>query len=107
MRVAMVAGEASGDLLGAELLRSLHSEHPGIEALGVAGPKMQAQGCRSLYPMERLSVNGLFESFGRYPELVPARARLIRTCSSEWMRRTSTFGSPRGYVRPASAPFIM
>jgi lipid-A-disaccharide synthase len=77
VRVAIIAGEASGDLIGAGLLRALIALHPGLRATGIAGPRMQAAGCESLFPMERLSVIGLFETFGRYPELILARARLI------------------------------
>ena len=76
VRIAIVAGEASGDLLASGLIRSLRNEFPDAVFDGIAGPKMQASGCRTVYPMERLSVMGLFESFGRYPELVPFRRRL-------------------------------
>ena len=76
MRVFIVAGETSGDLLGAGLIEELRRRRPDAEFEGIAGPHMQRQGCRSLYPMERLSVMGLFESFGRYPELIPVRRRL-------------------------------
>ncbi len=76
LRIGIVAGEESGDLLGAGLLRALKARHPDLEAEGIAGPRMQAEGCECLYPMERLSVMGLFESFGRYPELIRQRRRL-------------------------------
>ena len=76
MRIAIIAGEASGDLLGAGLLSALRERFGRLEIEGIGGPQMQAQGCLSLYPMERLSVIGLFESFGRIPELLPVRARL-------------------------------
>ena len=78
MRIAIIAGEASGDLLGAGLLSALRERFGVLEIEGIGGPQMQAQGCVSLYPMERLSVVGLFESFGRIPELLPVRARLGR-----------------------------
>lgn len=78
MRIAIVAGEASGDLLGAELLRAIRVRHPDAQVEGIGGPQMQAEGCVPLYPMDRLSVLGLFETFGRYPELLPVRARLAR-----------------------------
>ena len=78
MRIAIIAGEASGDLLGSGLLSALRERYGALEIEGIGGPQMQAQGCVSLYPMERLSVIGLFEAFGRLPELLPVRARLSR-----------------------------
>ena len=78
LRVAIVAGEASGDVLGAGLIRELRTlfENPCFE--GIAGPCMLAEGCRTLYPMERLSVMGFVEAAGRFLELLPVRERLIR-----------------------------
>ena len=78
MRIAIIAGEASGDLLGSGLLSALRERYGALEIEGIGGPQMQAQGCVSLYPMERLSIIGLFEAFGRLPELLPVRARLSR-----------------------------
>ena len=78
MRIAIVAGEASGDLLGAGLIASLQVAFPDARFEGIAGPRMQARGCATVYPMDRLSVMGLFESFGRYPELIPFRHRLAK-----------------------------
>ncbi|MCB1741561.1 MAG: lipid-A-disaccharide synthase, partial [Gammaproteobacteria bacterium] len=78
MRIVMVAGEPSGDLLGASLIRAMRARGADPVLEGIAGPRMQAEGCTSVYPLERLSVNGLFESFGRYPELIPVRNRLAR-----------------------------
>jgi len=78
MRIVIVTGEASGDVLAAGLIRELGRLLPGARFEGIAGPRMQALGCKSVYPMERLSVMGLFESFSRYPELIPLRGRLAR-----------------------------
>lgn len=78
MRIAIIAGEQSGDLLGAGLLSALRERYDALEIEGIGGPQMQAQGCLSLYPMERLSVIGLFEAFGRLPELLAVRAKLGR-----------------------------
>ena len=78
MRISLVAGEASGDLLGASLMHAVRARVPGARFDGIAGPRMIAAGCRCVYPMERLSVMGLFEALGRYVELLPVRARLAR-----------------------------
>lgn len=59
--IGIVAGEASGDLLGSHLIRALKQQRPDIEFVGIAGPKMQAEGAVSLFPMERLAVRGYFE----------------------------------------------
>lgn len=78
LTIALVAGESSGDSLGAALVGALRASLPDAQFVGIAGPKMQAAGCRSLYPLERLSVLGLFETFGRYPELLRLRSRLVK-----------------------------
>ena len=78
MRVALVAGEVSGDRLGAGLIRALREHTPQARFEGIAGPAMIEQGCRCLYPMERLSVAGLAEALPRYLALLPVRARLAR-----------------------------
>ncbi len=59
--IGIVAGEASGDLLGSHLIRALKQQRPDIEFVGIAGPKMQTEGAVSLFPMERLAVRGYFE----------------------------------------------
>ena len=78
MRFAIVAGEPSGDLLASGLIEALRARVPGARFEGIAGPRMLAAGCETLYPMERLSVMGLFEVFGRYLELIPVRRQLAR-----------------------------
>ena len=78
MRIGIVAGEASGDLLGAGLISALKNLHPELTFEGIAGPRMMEAGARSLYPMERLSVMGLTEVLGRYFELHKMRKDLIK-----------------------------
>ena len=83
LRVALVAGEASGDILGSGLMQALKERHPDVSFIGVGGPRMEAEGMRSYFPMERLSVMGLFEVLGRLFELIFRRRRLIRTLIAE------------------------
>jgi lipid-A-disaccharide synthase len=83
LRIALVAGEASGDILGAGLMRALKARHPSVEFMGVGGPLMQAEGMVSYFPMERLSVMGLVEVLGRLKELLARRKELIQTLIAE------------------------
>ena len=77
VRIGIVAGETSGDLLGARLMRALKKHLPEAHFEGIGGLEMQNEGCRSLFPMERLSVLGLTEILGRYLELRLLRKRLL------------------------------
>lgn len=77
-RVAIVAGEASGDLLGSHLIRALKARRADIEFVGIAGPKMISAGARSLFPMEKLSVNGYVEVLRHLPEILGIRRKLRR-----------------------------
>ena len=76
LRIGVVAGEPSGDVLGARVIAALRERHAGLSLEGVGGPAMAAQGLVSLYPMERLSVMGLVEPLRRLPELLGLRRRL-------------------------------
>jgi lipid-A-disaccharide synthase len=74
---ALIAGEMSGDLLGADLMRGLRKIFPNAIFEGIGGPKMQAEGFHSLFEMERLSVMGLIEPLKRLPELLHIRRAII------------------------------
>ena len=78
LRVGLVAGEASGDTLGAALIQALERLAPGARFFGIAGPKMQAAGCEVWEPSESLAVMGLFEILRDLPRLFELRARIRR-----------------------------
>jgi lipid-A-disaccharide synthase len=75
-RIALVAGEASGDLLGAALVRDLKAIHPEAEFVGVAGPEMRAAGVTAWHDCEELAVMGLVEVLRHLPRLLRLRRRL-------------------------------
>ncbi len=66
LRFFLIAGEPSGDRLGAALMAGLRSLHPGVTFAGIGGPAMQAEGLQSLFPMEELSIMGLVEVLPKY-----------------------------------------
>ncbi|WP_219702249.1 lipid-A-disaccharide synthase [Marinomonas lutimaris] len=79
-RYVLVAGEASGDILGANLIAHLKMLQPDAIFEGIGGPLMEAQGFNSIVPMDRLSVMGLVEVLGRLRELLGIRKRLYQSC---------------------------
>jgi len=72
----MVAGEASGDLLGGHLIAALKAKRPGLRFSGIGGPLMQVHGFETYFPMEKLSVRGYVEVLRHYREIMDIRKRL-------------------------------
>lgn len=77
-RIGLLAGEASGDVLGADLIRAVRERRPDARFEGIAGPRMQAAGCRALADTAALSVMGFSEVLGRLPGLLRLRRRIVR-----------------------------
>ncbi|HEX8963570.1 MAG TPA: lipid-A-disaccharide synthase, partial [Rhodocyclaceae bacterium] len=77
VRIAMVAGEASGDLLAAHLIAALKQRLPDAEFVGIGGPKMQREGLDAWWPSEKLAVRGYAEVLRHYREISGIRSQLV------------------------------
>jgi len=77
LRIGLIAGEVSGDILGEGLIKALKLHYPDAIFEGIAGPKMVAQGCKALYPLEALSVMGFAEVLGKLRSILRIRKAII------------------------------
>jgi lipid-A-disaccharide synthase len=82
-KIAIVAGEASGDLLGCHLMRALKAQRRDLTFIGIAGPKMQTEGAKSLFPIEKLSVRGYVEVLTHLYGLLKLRKSLLKQLLAE------------------------
>jgi lipid-A-disaccharide synthase len=71
--IGIVAGEASGDALGAQLIRAVRARMPQVRFVGIGGPRMEGAGCELWYALDRLALRGIVEVLPRVPELLRIR----------------------------------
>lgn len=83
IRIGMVAGEASGDLLGAHLIAALKARRPEMHFFGIGGPRMREQGFENLFSIEQLGVRGYAEVLGHYREITGIRRTLAKRFLAE------------------------
>ena len=81
-RIALVAGETSGDALGAGLIEALRQRYPDAHCFGMTGPRMRELGCESLADCEEIAVMGLAEVLVHLPRLIRLRARLVKAIAA-------------------------
>ncbi|MEI4470290.1 lipid-A-disaccharide synthase [Frigidibacter sp. MR17.24] len=93
-RIYLIAGEASGDRLGAALIAGLRTLAPGVEVHGIGGPLMEAEGLVSLFPMEELSVMGIWEVLPKYRQLKARIAEAAADCLARAPDALITIDSP-------------
>ncbi len=71
LKIAVIAGEVSGDLLGADLIAQVKTRHPGsVELIGVGGEALEAQGLTSLFDFSELSIMGITQVLSKLPRLI-------------------------------------
>ena len=109
MRLALVAGEASGDLLGGLLLAALRQRWPELRAVGIGGPRLAEQGFEAWWPHERLAVRGYVEVLRHYREISGIRDAMAERLLRERPARIAKVGpifppAPRIMMSPSSRP---
>lgn len=97
----LIAGEPSGDVLGARLMRALRNKNPGIIFSGIGGDEMQAQGLKTLFPMQELSIMGLAEVLPRLPGLLRRINQTVASVLSINPQALITIDSPDFCLRVA------
>lgn len=102
MKLALVAGEASGDNLGGALLQALRAREPLVRAFGVAGPRMIEAGCEAWVPSEELAVMGLAEILKHLPRLLRLRRDLVTRLLNERPEVFIGIDSPEFNLRVAA-----
>ncbi len=102
--LGVIAGEASGDLLGAHFIAALKQNHPDLQAAGIAGPRMIEAGVRAIYSSEKLAVNGYVEVLSHLPELLWIRSRITRCFLHERSRMLVMFPFEEQIYRDAGIP---
>ena len=107
LRIGMVAGEASGDLLAGLLLDGLKARWPQVEAMGIGGPQMQRRGFQAWWPHDRLSVFGYVDALGRLPELLRVRVDRVEMLTAGGDGPCSFFGQQTPYVNPTIRPLCV